>query len=92
MYPMPLVDEELAAINGAQWVSTMDLMKGFYRTDDEGKEHVISYASKKLSGSKCNWSATDGECFAALWGITKFHHFLHGSKFIWSLTIRLSSM
>ena len=31
MYPMPLVDEELAAVNGAQWFSTMDLMKGFYQ-------------------------------------------------------------
>ena len=28
---MPLVDEELAAINGAQWFSTMDLIKGFYQ-------------------------------------------------------------
>ena len=31
MYPMPLVDEELAANNGAQWFSTMYLMKGFYQ-------------------------------------------------------------
>ncbi len=52
------------------------------QTDEDSKEHVIAYASKKLSGSECNWSATDGECFAALWGIKKFHHFLHGTKFV----------
>ena len=30
-FPMPDVDEELAAIGSAKWFSTMDLIKGFYQ-------------------------------------------------------------
>lgn len=52
------------------------------QTDNESKEHVTAYASKKLSGSKRSWSATDGERFAALWGIKTFQYFPHDTEFI----------
>jgi len=35
------------------------------QTGNPNKEHVIAYASKKLSGSEHNWVATDREYFAA---------------------------
>ncbi len=48
---------------------------------EDEKEHVIAYASKSLTKPEQNYSTTELECYAVIWGIEKFHHYLAGRKF-----------
>ncbi len=47
----------------------------------DGLERPVAFASKRLSGSQCNWGSTDGEAYAAVWGIKHFHEYLWGTHF-----------
>ena len=47
----------------------------------EGKECIICCASRTLSPSEVNYSATKKECLAIVWGITTFRPFLIATKF-----------
>lgn len=42
----------------------------------EGRECVISYASRATNKSEANYSITDLECLAVVWGIQHYHHYL----------------
>ena len=49
----------------------------------DGKERVISYASRGLSKSERNYPAHKLEFLALKWAVTtKFHDYLYGSKFV----------
>jgi hypothetical protein len=47
---------------------------------DDGKEHVISYASRKLLPRETRYSVIELELLAVLFGVIKFNHYLYGSK------------
>ena len=49
---------------------------------DNGKEHVIAYASKTLGKSERNWSTFDRELWAIIWSIRHFRHYLQGTEFL----------
>ena len=49
--------------------------------DDQGREYVVRYCSKKTSGAEVNYSATDLECQAVVTFIKKLHAYLAGQKF-----------
>ncbi|GBG75963.1 hypothetical protein CBR_g21205 [Chara braunii] len=48
---------------------------------NNGREHVIKYASRTVSDERRNDSAPQGECYAVVWGIQHFHPYLYGQKF-----------
>jgi hypothetical protein len=50
--------------------------------DEEGREYVIAYASKKLGPLEANYSASEGECFAVVHHVTHtFRPYLLGRRF-----------
>ena len=45
------------------------------------KEHVIGYGSHKFTESELNWDITEKECFAIIYALRHYRHFLLGTKF-----------
>ncbi|GBG74731.1 hypothetical protein CBR_g19137 [Chara braunii] len=43
---------------------------------NDGREHVIEYASRTVPDERRNDSAPQGECYAVVWGIQHFHPYL----------------
>src|SRR5205809_2247026 len=48
---------------------------------NDKKLHPVGYASKTLTKAEQKYPTTELECFAVLWGVEKFYHYLYGRKF-----------
>ena len=53
-----------------------------FQFDDQGREHVVSYASRKYSLSERNWATFQQEASAIVWALEKFQEFIGGHRII----------
>ena len=51
------------------------------QNDDKDDEYVVSYASKILKKAELNYTITEKECLAVLFGVKKFHTYVYGTDF-----------
>ena len=61
--------------------STFALGAVLAQKDHKNQDRVVAYASRSLLPAEKNYTATELECLAAVWAITKFHHYVHGKHF-----------
>ena len=52
------------------------------QADDQGEEHPIAYASRKLLPRETNYSTIEKECLAIVWALKFFHVYLYGQSFV----------
>ena len=47
----------------------------------DGQERPVAFASRSLSTAERNYAQIDREALSLVWGVKKFHHYLHGRRF-----------
>ncbi len=50
--------------------------------NDQGVEHPVAYASRKLLPREVNYATIEKECLAIVWALRFFHIYLYGQQFL----------
>ena len=53
-----------------------------WQEDSPGRTRPVAYASKALTPREIRYANIEREMLAVAWGCIKFHHYLHGRKFV----------
>lgn len=62
--------------------SSVGIGSVLFQVSDDGSEHPIAYASKKLNSAQRNYSITELECYAVVHGIKSFRAYVEGYNFV----------
>ena len=52
------------------------------QTDENGHEHPIAFASRKLKPREQKYAVIEKECLAIVWALGFFHSYLYGQHFV----------
>ena len=50
--------------------------------EENGEEHPVAFASRKLLPREKNYSVVEKECLAIVWSLQMFHVYLYGQRFV----------
>ena len=75
----PFLDKEFILCTDASDAGVGAILS---QKDDNGKEFVISFASKAFSGAEKRWTTMEKEAFAVVWGLQYFHAYVYGQKVV----------
>ena len=75
----PRFDREFVLYTDASDVGVGSILA---QKDDLGVERTVAFASRAFSGSEKNWSTTEKEAFAVIWGLEHFNAYVYGHKVI----------
>ena len=50
--------------------------------EENGEEHPVAFASRKLLPREKNYSVVEKECLAIVWSLQMFHMYLYGQRFV----------
>ena len=53
--------------------------------DSDGLEHPVAFASRKLASAERNYSQLDKEGLALVFAVKKFHKYLSGREFVFTV-------
>eukprot|EP00794_Sanderia_malayensis_P006722 gene6722-7482_t len=75
----PRFDREFVLYTDASDIAVGSILA---EKDDSGVERTVAFASRALTGCEKNWTTTEKEAFAVVWGLDHFNAYVYGHKVV----------